>query len=79
MMRGWRVMAVAAMVAWACCGCMVVSTKGPFRVGSERQAVVIEGEVYLVDVRTGNVTRIPRERIDSAEPLPAQHDEDDDD
>ena len=43
-----------------------------------RRPVVIDGRIYVVDVRTGTVMKLPKDAIDDAGPFHAGHDDDDD-
>ena len=52
-------------------GCLaVISSKGPFKCGaSDKQAVVIDGEIYLVDLRGYGVQKIDAEAVAEAETI----------
>jgi hypothetical protein len=62
-------MGLATVVALAAVnsGCVVaMGNKGSAKGYAQRQAVALEGNIYVVDVRTGDVKRIDRSRIDGA-------------
>ena len=67
-MRKLISIALVAAFALTNVGCIaVVSTKGPFTVGQERQAVAMDGRIYLVDVSDGSVYRVSEDAVESAE------------
>ena len=43
-----------------------------------RRPVVVDGRIYVVDVRTGTVMKLPKDAIDDAGTFHAGHDDDDD-
>ena len=64
-MSKFGLLVAGSAVLAACGGCVVgntVRTQTP-----ARQAVVVDGQVYLVDVNTGQVSRIGAEAVANAE------------
>lgn len=66
-MRKWMGLATVVALVAMNGGCVVaLGNKGSAKSYQQRQAVAMEGNIYVVDVRTGEVKRIERSRIDGA-------------
>ena len=66
-MRKFAGFAAVAALAVLNSGCVVaMGNRGTSRGITHRQAVALEGNIYVVDVATGDVKKIDRSRIETA-------------
>lgn len=70
MMRRIGFLAVVTALVLSNLGCVVaMGNKGTLRTLGEKQAVAVNGEIYLVDVNRKTVSKFDAETVDHAPPI----------